>query len=155
MKYLEQDPIPVLTWRISQLERRQEEMTKHLELVGKEMAKLRQAFLSASEARNHQERVMAEEGLINILSEKNIMVPGELLIVHDNGTRRGRKRGVRYRSHRNRDANTVAKRWALWKTQRAMGYTVQQIARAWGCNHTSIVNAEKNGFKPAYGTNRR
>lgn len=155
MKLLEQNPIPALTWRISQLERRQEELTQHMHLVGKEMVRVRQAFLNASAAKNEQERVMAEEGLTNILSHENILVPHDLRIIYTRNGRKGVRRGVKYRCGSNKDANAVAKRWALWKTQRAMGYTFQQIATAWGCNHTTVANAAKHEFKPAYGTAKR
>ena len=53
-------------------------------------------------------------------------------------------------SGRNRKAAVVAKRWALWKSQRAQGYTVEQIAKAWGCNHSSISNAERHKFQAGY-----
>jgi hypothetical protein len=52
----------------------------------------------------------------------------------------------KYRARGNRSHNTVQKRWGIWKAQYESGLTVKEIAHAWGCHHSSIVNAKSKNF---------
>jgi hypothetical protein len=54
---------------------------------------------------------------------------------------------------KNRTAEVVQRRWEIWKMQREAGITTTAIARAWGCDHASILYAEKKNWK--VGDNKR
>ncbi|NCA19753.1 MAG: hypothetical protein EBS86_01285 [Crocinitomicaceae bacterium] len=76
--------------------------------------------------------------------ETEIIVPKEL--VHSKGKRYMRYGKMVY-GRRNRNAEQVAKRWSMWKTQLELGISMSAIARAWNCDHSSILHAKKKGFK--------
>lgn len=78
------------------------------------------------------------------LPESDIIVPEELM--HTKG-KRHKKYGKMVYGRRNRNAEQTAKRWALWKKQMELGVSMSAIARAWGCDHSSILHAKKKGFK--------
>ena len=146
MKYLnELDPVTsALTYRVSQLERRiNDEILPAVKEMTQALATMRQ---NAAVARMELKRRNVQEAEVlagSILSWRDISVPAELKIAKSK-IGKGQRRG----SGRNRTAAVVAKRWALWKLQREQGYTFQQIARAWGCNHTAVVHASKHDFTP-------
>jgi len=148
MKYLnELDPVTsALTYRVSQLERKiNDEILPAVKEMTSALATMRQ---NAAVARMELKRRNLQEAQVlagSILSWKDIAVPAELKIAKSK-IGKGHRRGA----GRNRTAAVVAKRWALWKMQRAQGYTVEQIAQAWGCNHSSITNAEKHKFQAGY-----
>jgi transposase-like protein len=48
----------------------------------------------------------------------------------------------------------VTKRWTLWKHQLEAGMSTSEIARHWGCHHTSIINAKKRNFTARKSTGR-
>ena len=52
----------------------------------------------------------------------------------------------KYRARSNRTYETVKKRWALWKLQLDAGVSATELARAWGCDRSSILYARKNRF---------
>ena len=79
--------------------------------------------------------------------ENQIMVPEELK--HCRGKKYIRDGKVVY-GKKNRNAEQTAKRWSLWKAQCELGIPVSAIARAWGCDHASILHAKRKGFV-AYG----
>jgi hypothetical protein len=60
----------------------------------------------------------------------------------------------KYRTRGNRSYNTVRKRWNIWKAQHQSGLSMQEIAKAWGCHHTSIINAKNRNFIPRKATGR-
>ena len=133
--------ISTLTYRVSQLERRAE--------AAEAMAKQTQATLHAL---NHELAVgrggiadinqkMSDAVMKAFLDEKDIAVPNDLRITKAKRTP-GKKR---FAGGGNRETHIVKRRWALWRAQIKMGYTPQQIARAWGCNRTTINNAMKVG----------
>lgn len=59
------------------------------------------------------------------------------------------------RKQRNRTPDVVARRWDFWKKQYAAGMTVSMIARAWDCDHATVCNARKCGWKPSIRGKRR
>jgi hypothetical protein len=123
MKYLnELDPVmSALTYRVSQLERRiNDEILPAVKEMTSALATMRQNTAVARmelKRRNLQE---AEVLAGSILSWQDIAVPAELKIAKSK-IGKGQRRG----SGRNRTAAVVAKRWALWKMQRAQGYTMR------------------------------
>jgi hypothetical protein len=42
----------------------------------------------------------------------------------------------------------VAARWLAWSMLDAEGASAYSIARAWGCDHTSILHAKSKGWGP-------
>lgn len=50
------------------------------------------------------------------------------------------------RQKRNRPYHIVQKRWALWKEQLKTGISVNALAKAWGCDHGTILFAKKRNF---------
>lgn len=53
-----------------------------------------------------------------------------------------------------RNHEIVKKRWALWKLQFESGFSMNEIARAWKCDHGSIGYARRNNFIPTKATGR-
>ena len=60
----------------------------------------------------------------------------------------------KYRARGNRSHSIVKKRWELWKAQHDSGLSIQEIAKAWGCHHTSVLNAKNRNFTPRKATGR-
>ena len=52
----------------------------------------------------------------------------------------------KFRARSNRTSEVVAKRWALWKIQYEAGHSFSEIARAWGCDHSTINYAFRKNF---------
>jgi len=52
----------------------------------------------------------------------------------------------KFRARKNRTSEVVAKRWALWKIQYEAGHSFSEIARAWGCDHSTINYAFRKNF---------
>jgi len=52
----------------------------------------------------------------------------------------------KHRARSNRTFGVVNKRWALWKVQFEAGMSPLQIAKAWGCDRSSVMYARKNRF---------
>ena len=52
----------------------------------------------------------------------------------------------KYRARSNRTYEVVKKRWALWKLQLDAGVSATEIAKAWGCDRSSVLYAIKNRF---------
>ena len=151
MKYMELDPaISALTYRVATLERKNEELEALCKQAAEGMRKIRQELAVGRMMVKESNEAMAKEALVGVLDEADIAVPEELLIRPAR-----RKRGTRKSGGGNRNATVTAKRWALWKLQREQGYTYQQIARAWRCNHSAVTHAESQGFKPYQGYSRR
>jgi len=60
----------------------------------------------------------------------------------------------KYRARGNRSHSIVKKRWELWKAQHDSGLSIQEIAKAWGCHHTSVLNAKNRNFTHRKATGR-
>lgn len=60
----------------------------------------------------------------------------------------------KFRMPKNRSHSVVTKRWTLWKHQLEAGMSTSEIARHWGCHHTSIINAKKRNFTARKSTGR-
>ena len=140
------DPaISALTYRVSQTERKNEELELLCRQTAESLRQLRQELAANRVAMREDNHRQAAAVAAGILDWKDLAVPPELVI-----GKTPKRRNKRRAAGTNRTAAVVAKRWALWKLQRAQGYTFQQIAKAWGCNHSSVVNAEKNKFNAGY-----
>ena len=138
------DPaISALTYRVNMAERKNEELELLCKQTAESLRQLRQELAAGRVAIRENSEKQAKAVLAGVLDERDIVVPAELRIKPSKIKRGGRRSGGS-----NRTSTTTAKRWALWKLQREQGYTFQQIARAWGCNHTSVVHASRHDFKP-------
>lgn len=145
------DPaISALTYRVNQVERKNEEMELLCRQTAESLRLLRQELAAGRVMRKEEMEQASKAVLAGVLDEKDIVVPPELRIRPAKRTKGARRSGGG-----NRNSTTTAKRWALWKLQRQQGYTFQQIARAWGCNHTAVVHASHNEFRPYKQAGRR
>ena len=140
------DPaISALTYLVSQTERKNEELELLCKQTAESLRQLRQELAANRVTIREDNQKQADAVLAGILDWKDLAVPPELMI-----GKTVKRRNKRRSAGTNRTAAVVAKRWALWKVQRSQGYTFQQIAKAWGCNHSSVVNAEKHKFNAGY-----
>ena len=138
------DPaISALTYRVSQTERKNEELELLCKQTAESLRQLRQELAANRVTIREDNQRQASAALAGVLDERDIVVPKELRIRPSRIKRGGRRSGGG-----NRTSQVTAKRWTLWKVQREQGYTFQQIARAWGCNHTAVVHAAMHGFSP-------
>lgn len=92
-------------------------------------------------------RIEAEMGLKTRLSltkalAPTIEVPQDLRMIPG---KKGKKQ--------NRTAEVVQRRWEIWKMQTEAGIAANAIARAWGCDHASILYAKSRNWK--VGDNKR
>jgi hypothetical protein len=128
--------IPATIYRVSQTE-------KSIKELQAEFLNMKASLTSALE--QIQVSAVMKSGLtVGKTPQKHeILVPDQLR--HTRG-KRFVFRGKRVYGRKNRDAEKVAERWSLWKTQMAMGIPISVIARAWGCHHASILHAQKKGF---------
>ena len=139
-----QEALPAINYRISRLEQQVaakagNDLEAKLAQLERTMANLR-AEIMAGKAALAQNSTAKQHGILaGMLDERDILVPKELRIKNSG---RGRPGGG------NRRTGILAKRWALWKIQREQGFTFQEIARAWGCNHTSVCHAASKNWKP-------
>jgi len=143
MNTLEQ-ALPALNYRISQLEQQVaakggNDLDGRLAQLERTMANLRAEIMAGKAALAEDSNSKQNSILAGMLDERDILVPKELRI---KSSGRGRPGGG------NRRTAILAKRWALWRIQREQGYTFQEIARAWGCNHTSVCHAASRNWKP-------
>jgi hypothetical protein len=99
--------------------------------------------LTAQMAHNRAE--LASKGLANLVmgTTTPLDIPKELVPTYG-----------KYRARGNRSHSIVRKRWELWKAQHQSGLSIQEIAKAWGCHHTSIINAKNRNFIPRKATGR-
>jgi len=99
--------------------------------------------LTAQMAHNRAE--LASKGLANLVmgTTTPLDIPKELVPTYG-----------KYRARGNRSHSIVKKRWELWRAQHESGLSLQEIAKAWGCHHTSVLNAKKRNFKARKATGR-
>lgn len=141
------DPaISTLTYRVAQAERKNEELELQLKQTVESLRQLRMELATGRALIRQQNEEQAKTVIAGILDEADIVVPEELKIRPS-----FKKRGKRRTGGGNRRMAIAQKRWALWRIQREQGYTFQQIARAWGCNHTAVCHAAKHNWQPYQG----
>jgi len=99
--------------------------------------------LTAQMAHNRAE--LASKGLANLVmgTTTPLDIPKELVPTYG-----------KYRARGNRKYDVVKKRWAIWKAQYNSGLSLTNIAKAWGCHHTTILNAVNRNFTPRKATGR-
>jgi len=99
--------------------------------------------LTAQMAHNRAE--LASKGLATLVmgTTTPLDIPKELVPTYG-----------KYRARGNRKYDVVKKRWAIWKAQYNSGLSLTNIAKAWGCHHTTILNAVNRNFTPRKATGR-
>lgn len=116
--------LPAAIHRITMLEQERIELNKKLDALYATMAQIRTEL--ASEGRLVDKTTL----------DSPIIVPNELRTIKIKGQRQ----------KRNRPYHIVKKRWALWKEQLKTGISVNALAKAWDCDHGSILFAKKRKF---------
>jgi hypothetical protein len=132
----------VLTDRINSTENNIRVLEARLVAAVQTIQQLRHEITLGRIERTRKNRGIAEKLVAGIRDEREIVVPPALAI-----TRPKLKKGKRRTSGGNRTSAIVAKRWGLWKIQYQQGYTTHQIARAWGCNRSTIEYARDKGWR--------
>jgi hypothetical protein len=100
--------------------------------------------LTAQMAHNRTE--LASKGLANLVmgTATPLDIPKELVPTYG-----------KYRARGNRTHSVVTKRWEIWKAQHESGISLRDIANAWGCHPTSVLNAKNRKFKARKATGRK
>jgi len=100
--------------------------------------------LTAQMAHNRAE--LASKGLANLVmgTATPLDIPKELVPTYG-----------KYRARGNRTHSVVKKRWEIWKAQHESGISLRDIANAWGCHPTSVLNAKNRKFKARKATGRK
>ena len=131
--------LPATIYRIAEAEKTIKELKNELEFVKTSLSKAIEQIQSKKQ--------VTDEGLCDKPQPlvPNIVVPDELR--HCKGKKYIRSGRVVF-GKKNRNYEQTAKRWAIWKTQCELGLSMAAIARAWGCDHASILHAKKKGFVP-------
>ena len=116
-----------------------------VKLCEEKIAQFEQMVSTLTSQMAHNRSELASKGLANLVmgTTTPLDIPREL-----------RPTFGRYRARGNRSHNTVQKRWGIWKAQYESGLTVKEIANAWGCHHSSIVNAKSKNFTARKSTGR-
>jgi hypothetical protein len=99
--------------------------------------------LTSQMAQNRTEMASKEAGNIVLGVTTPLDIPKELVVTYG-----------KYRARGNRKYDVVKKRWAIWKAQYNSGLSLTNIAKAWGCHHTTILNAVNRNFTPRKATGR-
>ena len=99
--------------------------------------------LTAQMARNRAE--LASKGLAGLVmgTTTPLDIPKDLVPTYG-----------KYRARCNRTHAVVMKRWEIWKAQHESGLSLRDIAKAWGCHPTSVLNAKNRKFKARKATGR-
>ena len=145
-------PFNALTYRVKSLEEKNQALSNQIIALAhqslqdrinirgfeKKLAEREKYFVKLSEK-------LASEQAIAVIQEvtPRIVVPRHILKECGAGT-----------SKMKRNHEIVKKRWALWKLQFESGFSMNEIARAWKCDHGSIGYAKRNNFVPTKATGR-
>lgn len=122
--------LPATIYRVAELEKKIEELMQKIDTsnnsLGAQITQIKSCMVLKHSVPN-------EEGKI-----ANIVVPEELSYSKGKKFKKGK---TMCRATANKNSEIVARRWALWKDQYNAGIPASVIARAWGCDHTTILNA--------------
>jgi len=122
--------LPATIYRVSELEKKLEQLMlkidTHNQTIGVQINQIKSCMVLKHSVPN-------EAGNI-----ANIIVPEELAYSKGKKFKKGK---TMCRATSNKKTEVVARRWALWKDQYNAGIPAAVIARAWGCDHSTILNA--------------
>lgn len=125
MNYLHELALPAAIHRITMLERERDEFNKKLTSLYTTIGQIRSELALGG-------GLVKEKTL-----DTPIVVPDDLRLINKQGQRQ----------KRNRAYHVVQKRWNLWAEQLKTGISVNALAKAWGCDHGTILFAKKRNFK--------
>ena len=133
--------LPATIYRVGELEKKIKEIMDRIDnsnqSIGTQLKEIRACMVV-------KESLPTVEG--KPLQE--IIVPPELAFAKGSKFKKGNRF---FRSSKNRTAEIVARRWAMWRDQHGAGIPISVIARAWGCHHSTILNARAmkwESYKP-------
>jgi hypothetical protein len=122
--------LPATIYRVGELEKKLEQLMLKIDsasnALGAQITQIKSCMVLKDSVPN-------EEGAI-----ANIIVPEELAYSKGKKFKKGK---TICRATANKKTEVVARRWALWKEQYNAGIPAAVIARAWGCDHSTILNA--------------
>ena len=122
--------LPATIYRVGELEKKLEQLMQKIDTssnaLGAQITQIKSCMVLKHSVPN-------EEGTI-----ANIVVPEELSYSKGKKFKKGK---TMCRATANKKCEVVARRWALWKEQYNAGIPPSVIARAWGCDHSTILNA--------------
>ena len=124
MNQLHELALPAAIHRITMLEKERDDFNKKLEAVYTTMSQIRTELASGG-------RLIDKQYLTG-----SIVIPDELRLVKQKGQRQ----------KRNKQYHVVQKRWSLWQEQLKTGISVNALAKAWECDHGTILFAKKRNF---------
>jgi len=119
-------------YRLTVLEKKSEHYERELDKIRQSLAQLSQEAVLRSALKKPE------------LALPVLEVPKEISYRPANG-----------KKQRNRTTHVVAQRWAFWRKQYEAGMTVSMIAKAWDCDHATVCNARRCGWKPSIRGQRR
>jgi hypothetical protein len=122
--------LPATIYRVAELEKKIEELMQKIDTsnnsLGAQITQIKSCMVLKHSVPNEEGRIA------------NIVVPEELSYSKGKKFKKG---NTMCRATANKNSEIVARRWALWKDQYNAGIPASVIARAWGCDHTTILNA--------------
>jgi len=122
--------LPATIYRVAELEKKIEELMQKIDTsnnsLGAQITQIKSCMVLKHSVPNEECRIA------------NIVVPEELSYSKGKKFKKGK---TMCRATANKNSEIVARRWALWKDQYNAGIPASVIARAWGCDHTTILNA--------------
>jgi hypothetical protein len=122
--------LPATIYRVAELEKKIEELMQKIDTsnnsLGAQITQIKSCMVLKHSVPNEEGRIA------------NIVVPEELSYSKGKKFKKGK---TMCRATANKNSEIVARRWALWKDQYNAGIPASVIARAWGCDHTTILNA--------------
>lgn len=124
MNKLHELALPAAIHRITMLEKERDEFNQKLTTLYATIGQIRSELASGG-------RLVKETTLTS-----PIVIPDDLRLVKLKGQRQ----------KRNRPYHIVQKRWSLWKEQLQTGISVNALAKAWDCDHGTILFAKKRNF---------
>lgn len=124
MNQLHELALPATIHRITMLEKERDAFNEKLSGLYATIGQIRTEL--ASEGRLVREATL----------DSPLVIPDDLRLIKQKGQRQ----------KRNRQYHVVQKRWSLWQEQLKTGISVNALAKAWGCNHGTILFARKQNF---------
>lgn len=129
--------LPATIYRVGELEKKIKEI----------MARIDNTNQSIGTQLNQIKACMVVKEALPTMEGKpmqEIIVPEELAFAKGRKFKKGKKF---FKASKNRTAEIVARRWAMWRDQYNAGLPASVIARAWGCDHSTILNAKARNWE--------
>ena len=129
--------LPATIYRVGELEKKIKEIAQRIDnsnqVIGTQLNEIRACMVVKDSLPTVEGKPLQE-----------IIVPPDLAFAKGSKFKKGNRF---FRSSKNRTAEIVARRWALWRDQHNAGIPISVIARAWGCDHATILNAKSRNWE--------